>query len=280
MIPLYENRPGDVYCRDSRITGKSIRYNIPHIHYHIEIAYIMSGHVHAHIDDETYDVHAGDIIIVFPNQVHSYDPIERDKHIMAIVNPDLFPEFAKHFKNSVPVSNLIKSSADNEELVAIIQRLNEEYTSEEHYSDVVLRGYLMTFFGKIFRKMEWKHERPEDYCVLGKIMNYCTNNSEKELSLDVLEKELYLSKSYISRIINTKMGMGFNEYVNSIRISNACKLLSKTDKPITEICELVGFNTSRTFNRAFIKQMNMTPREYQIKKRAEASAPASSNLST
>ncbi len=263
MIPVFENRPGNIYCRDTLHTGKSMKYNIPHIHYHLEVAFIIAGHVRAQVDSEIYDANAGDIIIVFPNQVHSYEPIERDQHILAIVNPDWFPEFEKQFKDSVPVSNLIKGNADNGELVEILKKLNDEYLEDNSYSEAVMRGYLLTFFGKLFRKTEWKHERPEDYCVLGRIMNYCTTNFDKDLSLDVLEKELYLSKSYISRIINNKLNMGFNDYVNSIRISNACRLLSHTNKSMTEISELVGFNTLRTFNRAFIKQKNVTPSEYQ-----------------
>ena len=60
--------------------------------------------------------------------------------------------------------------------------------------------------------------------------------------------------------------MGFNDYINSIRVSNACKYLTKSDRSVTEISDLVGFNTMRTFNRAFQKQMGMTPSEYRAKK--------------
>ena len=65
-------------------------------------------------------------------------------------------------------------------------------------------------------------------------------------------------------MMSAKLRMGFNDYINSLRVSNACKLLRKTDLSITEISERVGFNTLRTFNRAFSKQMGMTPREYRL----------------
>ena len=63
--------------------------------------------------------------------------------------------------------------------------------------------------------------------------------------------------------MSNKLKMGFNDYVNSLRISNACKQLIKSDASITEISENVGFNTLRTFNRAFMKQTGMTPSEYR-----------------
>ncbi len=263
MTPFYENRTNNIDCRDSRSTGISIKYSTPHIHHHVEVSFIISGHVRAQVDSKAYDVCAGDIIIVFPNQVHSYEPIKRDQHIMTIVNPDLFPEFDKQFKDSVPMSNLISSSENNKELTELIQKINSEYSSNNPYRDIVLRGYLLAFFGELFRKLKWKQERSEDYRVLKAIMNYCAKNFDKNLSLDTLEKELYISKSYISRIVNTKLNMGLNDYINSIRISNACNLLANTDKSMTEISELVGFNTTRTFNRAFTKHKNMSPREYK-----------------
>ena len=67
--------------------------------------------------------------------------------------------------------------------------------------------------------------------------------------------------------MSSKLKMGFNDYINSLRISNACKQLLKTDASVTEISESVGFNTLRTFNRAFMKQMGMTPSEYRRQKK-------------
>ena len=63
--------------------------------------------------------------------------------------------------------------------------------------------------------------------------------------------------------MNQKLGMGFNDYINSIRIGNACRLLTESNAPISEISEEVGFNTVRTFNRAFVKHIGSSPREYR-----------------
>ena len=42
MRALYENRNDDLYCRDSRYTGKTLGY-ISHLHHHIELAFVKSG---------------------------------------------------------------------------------------------------------------------------------------------------------------------------------------------------------------------------------------------
>jgi AraC-like DNA-binding protein len=55
----------------------------------------------------------------------------------------------------------------------------------------------------------------------------------------------------------------FVEYLNSVRIGHACRLLSDNEKNIVEIAYSCGFNTLANFNRQFKKFKNMTPSEYR-----------------
>ncbi len=240
---------------------------ISHLHYHIELAFIKSGKTHVVVDSNEYTAEAGDIVVIFPNQTHRFETVEREKYIVLIVNPDFISELAETFTSNVPISNLFKGGALDPTLSQIIESISEVYYSESPLKDTILRGHLLAFFGNLLQKMPLKPIQTKESDVLGAILNYCINNSDKQLSLDILEKELHISKYYISHIMSNKLKMGFNDYVNSIRVSNACKYLAKTDKSVTEISDIVGFNTMRTFNRAFQKQMGETPREYRSKQK-------------
>ena len=265
MKPVYENRRDDLYCRDSRYSSKTLGY-ISHLHYNIELALVRKGKTRVTIDSSVYNVEEGDIIIVFPNQMHRFETLEREKCILLIVNPDILSELTKLFTSGIPSSNLIKGGALNGELWELAQNISKAYYGTEPYRDSILHGYLLAFFGKLLPMLDIKDVQSKEFNVLGSILNYCINNSDKPLSLDLLEKELHISKYYISHTMSNKLHMGFNDYVNSLRVSNACKYLKKSDKSITEISDLVGFNTLRTFNRAFFKQTGMTPSQYRAKK--------------
>lgn len=265
MAAFYENKQQDFYCRDSLFSNKTLGYT-SHLHYHIELALVTQGRTRVSIDSMVYDVEAGDIIIVFPNQIHRFDTIEREKYILMIVNPDIISEYNRQFISGIPESNIIKGGALDEELSLIAKNISDAYYGKEEFRDSILRGYLLAFFGKLLQKMPIKSGTLKESAVLGTILNYCINNSDKPLSLSVLEKELHMSKYYISHMLSSKLQMGFNDYINSIRISNACKYLQKTDRSITEVADLVGFNSIRTFNRAFQKQMGLTPSQYRAKK--------------
>ena len=103
----------------------------------------------------------------------------------------------------------------------------------------------------------------ERHDTLSEIVGYCNSHFREKLSLTVLERELHISKYYISHIINERLGEGFNEYINSIRINEACKLLRESEKSIKDISAEVGFGTVRSFDRAFASKKGETAREYR-----------------
>lgn len=273
MQAVYENGHQGFYCRDSRYVGGTLGYR-SHLHYQIELAFVFDGHTRVSVDSVEYEAHGGDVIIVFPNQIHTFITLERENYILLKVDPEKIPELIAPLTSSVPQSNVIKGLAGDEELSSLIGKLSETYYGDEEFKDEIIRGYLLAFFGKLLQRIDLYDSQSGDYHVVGMIMNYCNNNYDKPLSLSVLSKELHLNKYYISHIMSNKLNIGFNDYINSIRISNACRLLVKGDRTITQVSEAVGFNTLRTFNRAFSKQMNCTPSEYRQRKKREGKTPA------
>ena len=131
------------------------------------------------------------------------------------------------------------------------------------YRDAITKGYLLAFFGELLSRMSFKESNHSDSLTLRSIVSYCAQNYSRELTLATLEDELHLSKYYISHLFGSKIGTGFNDYINALRVSEACRYLRRTNKSITEISTLVGFGTLRTFNRAFVKQVGMSPSEYR-----------------
>ena len=262
MRVVYEQRSDDFYCRDVREGGLTLGY-IPHLHAQIELVFVTAGKTRVWVDNHVYDIGAGDVIIVFPNQVHRFETVEHEQYVILKFNPDILPELINSF-SKVPVSNQLTNAANDPHLNVLIDSICKAYSDNAPYKEQILHGYLLSFLGHLLRQMTLEDAQIYDYHVLGKILNYCIAHSTEELSLTTLERELHISKYYISHMMSAKLHMGFNDYVNSLRVSNACKLLRKTDFSITEISERVGFNTMRTFNRAFSKQMGQTPREYRL----------------
>lgn len=262
MQAFYENKSSEFYCWDI----KSRKLDCPmHLHYNIEIAFIYEGKTSVSVDNHSPALAlGGDVILVFPNQIHRFETIENERHVLFIADPKTFPEFSSIFNEYLPVENIIRGAAKDEELRALTEKISKVYSEPaSRYKDAVLHGYMLSFLGRLFEKVKFKKINAENIHVIGIIMNYCAAHYNENLSLDSLERALHINKYYISHIMNKKLNMNFNDYINSIRVSNACKKLCDSDVSITEISAEVGFNTVRTFNRAFMKSYGISPRDYR-----------------
>ena len=258
----YENRLADYYFRDDNNKQNVLRCS-PHLHIHIEFFYLLDGCSRAYIDSEEYTVEAGDLLIAFPNRVHRYEEVERERYLLYIVHPDLMPELSHVFGKQTPKCALVKRACDDPKLVELLYRLRDAILDKGPYCDVVAKGMLLAFFGRLLPHLELSEPRGEDSHAIREIVNYCTQNFTADLSLESLEESLHLSRYYISHLFSHKLGIRFTDYINSLRVSEACRLLRQTDQRITDVCAQSGFNTLRTFNRAFMKQMGVSPSEYR-----------------
>ena len=236
-----------------------------HLHRHIELVRMIDGETDCYADARKYRVKSGDFFVAFPNQIHSYDSIGREKYDIVILSPDILPEFTAIFESNLPKSAHIKSE-DCESLGILMDMLVEAHADVKlgkKYAEEKRKGCLLTFFGELLRQVELYGPEPSELNALKTVVDYCSKNYTNELSLSLLSEELHMSKYYISHLFGSKMNMGFNDYVNSLRISKACVLLGHDELSMTEISGAVGFATIRTFNRAFLRHMGQSPSDYR-----------------
>ncbi len=72
-----------------------------------------------------------------------------------------------------------------------------------------------------------------------------------------------MSVTKFSRFFIKNTGRSFTDYVTSLRIGRACRLLSESDTPITEICYEVGYANLSNFNRSFLRHVGKSPSAYR-----------------
>lgn len=264
----YEHRDQNFHCSDGRRERHALAFPA-HLHYHIEMGVLIDGRTEMRVDSRAYELEGGDLFISFPNQVHEYKTIEKEHRILFIFNPDFLPQLSKQFRSTLPVTNVIKGAMGDGEISYLMNKIADLYGTDAPNKELMIQGYLLALFGRIFGAIETydaQSQNLQDAKILGSILKYCAQNYDQPLTLSVLERELHVSKFYISHTLSSKLNIGFNDYINSLRISQACKYLMDSDFSITEISELVGFNTLRTFNRAFIKHLGVTPTQYRAKR--------------
>ena len=88
----------------------------------------------------------------------------------------------------------------------------------------------------------------------------------ESLTIDFIAGELSLSKMKLYRKIKELIGQTPTEYIRSIRLKQAEKLLKTTNKTVQEIMYVCGFNNKAYFYREFSKKYHLTPKEYRNQK--------------
>ena len=96
------------------------------------------------------------------------------------------------------------------------------------------------------------------------IYSYINRNYKKEdISITEVSEDLCMTTSSLCKFIKRITKKTFTDLVVDARINEACRLLRNSDKYISEICYLSGFNNLSGFNRSFKRVMQTTPKDYR-----------------
>ena len=98
----------------------------------------------------------------------------------------------------------------------------------------------------------------------GRVLSYLGLHYREQISLDTLADVMGVSRFHLSHLFSNKLGIGFKEYLNNLRVEYAKGLLRSTDQPISDVCTASGFENQRTFNRVFRDNTGSSPRDYRL----------------
>ena len=93
--------------------------------------------------------------------------------------------------------------------------------------------------------------------------NFCN----KDLKLETLADTFHVSKSHFSRLFKGFTGESFSDYLRTVRLNNACKLLKDTKMTIEQIVDACGMRDTRTFCKNFNDFIGVTPSAYRNEKK-------------
>lgn len=95
------------------------------------------------------------------------------------------------------------------------------------------------------------------------ISNYIKFNFNKQINLEILSEEFFISKFYLQRQFKKYIGVSPNQYLTNIRISWAKKYLRTTSDSINKIASAIGFNDPSYFTVTFKNIEGITPLMYR-----------------
>jgi AraC-like DNA-binding protein len=103
----------------------------------------------------------------------------------------------------------------------------------------------------------------DPYAEMAEVVQYINDDYPRDIRVETLANMMHLSVSQFERKFKRLVHMSPIKYITQIRLNAACKLLSHTSQPITQVAIQTGFYDHSHFSTKFKQQLGVSPTEYR-----------------
>ncbi len=243
------------YFRLSSRRFHGIRGYPPMFHPHGELDYVIRGSLSITVDGQPYRLGSGDLAVLFPYQIHSYEKAP-DAEVLVLMFDPAVTAFDNTLLSRQPV-------CCNTEAQALYPLLDRAVTMLQAGKDKTATAYLNAVLGEALDMLSLQTRDTAHKNVTLQVLSWCAEHFPEDITEESIAKALYVSQSYISRIFTQKLRCSFREYINTLRVHKAQELLKNTDLKIVQIMAQCGFRNQSSFNRIFLDLTGMPPRQFR-----------------
>lgn len=267
-----ENNEGIYIEKQIRVPTFTMTYE--HLHTYCEIFFLRSGNCIYSVNNNLYHLTAGDVFIVTPGDSHCtrYEGLVPCERIVVYCMLDIVPQ--KYWENHPDIRDYLSRSGKvilekkaRIQLEELLNRMLEENNIPDEYSYEYLTLQMMMLLLTIQRNGIFVYEKIKHSGGISTdiedALRYIAENFSMPLTLEEVAENINLSPTYLSKKFKKTTGVTFKEYVNFIRIKQACQMLLTTDDSITKIALNCGFNSSNYFKDCFRRINGVSPRMFR-----------------
>lgn len=253
-----------------------------HWHEEIEIIYVVSGSAMYTVDLEQYLLNEGDVLIIPPTALHSFNQYKScDFYSHAIlfdqkmIDGDTIDTCSKKFitpifKNDIylPI-HIDKNNTHNKAIRDILNKAIIHNTDRTIGYELEIKIAFLQFISYFFKHnyynatTEHNNVNIRTTTLIKSISTYIKENYKDKITLEMLATHANISVFHLSHIFKQSTGQTPIDYLNQYRLITSADMLRTTDLSIMDIAFECGYNNVSYFNRAFKAKYGMTPKEYR-----------------
>lgn len=247
-----------------------------HRHEAWELYYVVHGCGNRMAGDTLQSFAAGDVALIPPSMFHRWeyaaDSADTDgciRYLMVAFSHSLvercmevFPELRNRLAGILFPADALKFGPESSRIIRKI--LSEMNGMDELGRLSTMFRLLPIIFTSSDHTFAGKSVRTErDVRRMQQISAYVMAHYVHTISLDDIAAEVGMNRSAFCSYFKRCKGMTFSQFVTRYRLNTACGLLKHSQKQVSEICYMVGFNDLPHFVRVFTSCMGISPSRYR-----------------
>ena len=249
-----------------------------HSHDFLSLIFILSGGCTYNINDLQYPVKKGDVIACNPGVQHgkTVAPGEEITEFHLGLNNICREGLPRNFLIAEGACPIISLKEYEQEFLKCCGDIMLEQEKGEPGWDLMLKSLVMKLVVILLKSMcsEKIPEREENGLsfetydkvnIVNAIISFINENYMKDISLEKISRNMYLSPAYISRIFKEEVGESPINYLIKVRLSKAEELLKESVVPVKAVAKSVGYDDAYYFSKLFKKYYGMPPSKYRQK---------------
>lgn len=234
-----------------------------HYHDHYELELVLNGSGSEVFDGQEFLLSRGSLALLRPLDSHAYRSEGISiQHIK--VKEEVLPAWIRERIHALPNPIVLSLKEEDISLFSSLMDLAEKELKgkQPHYLEnaYLLSELLFTYY---FRNLGEGEEQGEN--LASEVMHYLQEGKRyaTKVSLDEIASALGYSKFYVSSSFHRLTGMTIQDYIASLRIERAKKMLYEGDESMEEVASSCGFSSSSSFFTQFKKRVGNSPLQFR-----------------
>ncbi len=247
-----------------------------HQHDAWELYCVVHGHGNRIAGDTMQPFMENDVVLIPPSMLHRwiYAPESADAdgcigYLMVAFSHywvqrciDVFPELRNRLSETVFPTDALKFGTKSS---AIIRRALSEMSGKDELGRLCemlrLLPFIFTTSDHTFAGKPIRIDR--DIRRMQQVSEYVMAYYARKITLNDVATEVGMNRSAFCIWFKRYKGMSFSQFLTQYRLHTACELLKHSQKSVSEIGYIVGFNDIPHFIRVFTKAMGVSPGRYK-----------------
>ncbi|EGT4142349.1 AraC family transcriptional regulator [Clostridium perfringens] len=266
----------------SELFKKEKKQNIlTHYHDSIELIQILEGSLKCLIQGKEYTLYKDYLCIINQKQLHRLYSVNDENNCSfqrIIIEPNIFTSNKNVYEKYIdPIlsdnsfSHIISSSKNifTKEIISFINLIKDIEELKPDAYELSIIAFLHMIFQNIYMlyKSSKKSEKfisiDADALLYRKMANFLYKNYHKKLSLDDIANSGSVSRSKCCMLFKKYTQNSPIEFLNLYRLEVSTSFLKNTTDNISTISLNCGFGQQSYYNRLFIREYGITPKEYR-----------------